>query len=244
MTLAPARDFAVTLEGFEGPLDLLLDLARAQKVDLGRISIVALADQYLAYLERAKAARLTVAAEYLVMAAWLAYLKSQLLLPPAERAEPEAAEAARDLAERLGRLEAIRAAVVWLESRPRLGRDRLPRGAVEPVPVRVEPRWVAQLGALVAAGARVAARRAPERLRLARPKLVSVETMLERIARRLTGREWCELASFLPPGLGSGLERRAALAAGLVAGLELARTGVLELEQPIPFGPILVRRRA
>lgn len=244
MALVPARDFAVRLEGFEGPLDLLLDLARAQKVDLGRISIVALADQYLAYLERAKAARLAVAAEYLVMAAWLAYLKSQLLLPPAERAEPDAAEAARSLAERLGRLEAIRAAVAWLEARPRLGRERLPRGAVEPLPVRAEPRFAASLAELIAAGARLAARRAPERLRLARPPLVTVEAMLERIARRLVGQDWRELSSFLPPGLAPGLERRAALAASLVASLELARTGLLELEQPIPFGPVLVRRRA
>lgn len=244
MTLAPARDFAVSLAGFEGPLDLLLELARAQKVDLGRISVVALAEQYLAYLERAKAARLAVAAEYLVMAAWLAYLKSQLLLPPAERAEPDAGEAARALAEQLGRLEAIRGAVLWLDARPRLGRERLARGAAEPLPVRVEPRWVASLAELVAAAARLAARRAPERLRLARPPLVTVESMLERIARRLTGQDWRDLASFLPAGLAAGLERRSALAAGLVAGLELARQGAIELEQPIPFGPILVRRRA
>jgi segregation and condensation protein A len=242
--LAPAQDFAVSLEGFEGPLDLLLDLARAQKVDLGRISIVALADQYLAYLERAKAARLALAAEYLVMAAWLAYLKSQLLLPPAERDEPDATLAARALAERLGTLDAIRAAVVWLEARPRLGRERLPRGAAEPLPVRIEPRLRASLAELVAAGARLAAGRVPERLRLARPPLLTVETMLERIARRLTGQDWRDLASFLPAGLAPGLERRAALAAGLVAGLELARRGTVELEQPFPFGPVLLRRRA
>ncbi len=242
--LAPAQDFAVSLEGFEGPLDLLLDLARAQKVDLGRISIVALADQYLAYLERAKAARLAVAAEYLVMAAWLAYLKSQLLLPPAERDQPAAGLAARALAERLGTLEAIRAAVVWLEGRPRLGRERLPRGAAEALPVRVEPRLGASLAELVAAGARLAVRRAPDRLRLTRPPLPTVETMLERIARRLTGQDWRDLASFLPAGLASGLERRAALAAGLVAGLELARRGTVEIEQPVPFGPVLLRRRA
>ncbi len=243
MTLVPARDFTVNLDGFEGPLDLLLELARAQKVDLGRISIRALAEQYLAYLERAKAARLTIAAEYLVMAAWLAYLKSQLLLPPAERAEPDAAAAARSLTEQLRRLEAIRAAVSWLEARPRLGRERLPRGAPEPLPREVEPRLVASLAELVAAAARLATRRAPPQLRLARPHLLTVEAMLERITRRLTGHEWRELASFLPPGLGDGLEHRAALAAGLVAGLELARTGAVDIEQPVPFGPILLRRR-
>lgn len=244
MSLAPARDFEVSLDGFEGPLDLLLELARAQKVDLGKISIVALADQYLAYLEDAKAARLAVAAEYLVMAAWLAYLKSQLLLPPAERDAPDAEGSAEALALRLARLEAIRTAAAWLEARPRLGRERLPRGAPEPLPLRIEPRLVASLGELLAAGARLAARRAPERLRLGRPRLVTVEAMLERLALRLSGREWAELASFLPPGLQPGLERNAALAAGLVAGLELARTGAVELEQAVPFGPIRLRRRA
>lgn len=244
MSFAPARAFEVRLDGFEGPLDLLLELARAQKVDLAKISIVALADQYLAWLERAKEARLAVAAEYLVMAAWLAYLKSQLLLPPAERAAPDPLEEARALADRLARLDAIRAAVGWLEARPRLGRERLPRGRIEPLPVEVRPRWVASLAELLAAGARLAARRAPDRLRLGRPRLVTVEAMLERLALRLSGMEWRELASFLPPGLASGLERRAAVAAGLLAGLELARQGAIELEQPVPFGPILIRRRA
>lgn len=244
MTFAPARDFEVTLDGFAGPLDLLLELARAQKLDLRRISVVALADQYLAYLEQAKAARLAIAAEYLVMAAWLAYLKSQLLLPPAEREEPEADELARALALRLARLEAIRAGMAWLERRPRLGRERLGRGAPEPVPIRVEPRFAASLAELLAAGARLAARRAPERLRLGRPRLVTVEAMLERLALALSGRTWRELESFLPPGLAPGLERNAALAASLVAGLELARTGAIELEQTVPFGPIRLRRRA
>lgn len=244
MTLAPARDFEVSLDGFAGPLDLLLELARAQKVDLKTISIVALADQYLAYLEAAKAARLAVAAEYLVMAAWLAYLKSQLLLPPEERDAPDVEGSAEALALRLARLEAIRSAAAWLEARPRLGRERLPRGAAERLPLRIEPRLVASLGELLAAGARLAARRAPDRLRLARPRLVTVEAMLERLALRLSGREWAELVSFLPPGLQPGLERNAALAAGLVAGLELARTGAVELEQAVPFGPIRLRRRA
>ncbi|MCS6780997.1 MAG: segregation/condensation protein A [Geminicoccaceae bacterium] len=244
MSFAPARAFEVRLDGFEGPLDLLLELARAQKVDLAKISIVALADQYLDWLERAKEARLAVAAEYLVMAAWLAYLKSQLLLPPAERAAPDPVEEANALAARLARLDAIRAAVGWLEARPRLGRERLPRGRFEPLPVEVRPRWVASLAELLAAGARLAARGAPDRLRLERPRLLTVETMIERLALRLSGMEWRELASFLPPGLTSGLERRAAVAAGLLAGLELARQGAIELEQPVPFGPILIRRRA
>ena len=236
MSLAPARDFAVNLEGFEGPLDLLLELARAQKVDLGRISIVALAEQYLAYLAQAKAARLVIAAEYLVMAAWLAYLKSQLLLPPSEREEPDAAQAAHALAERLGELEAIRAAARWLEDRPRLGCERLPRGALEPLPVRVEPRFAASLSELVATAARLAARRAPPRLCLVRPTLPSVQAMLVRIAGNLKGQEWRELSSFLPPGLASALERRAAEGAGVAfppAGDLLARDVHLSALPPL-----------
>ena len=127
--------FVVDLEGFEGPLDLLLELARAQRVDLRRISILALAEQYLDYLQEARAARLGIAAEYLVMAAWLAYLKSQLLLPVLERASDDAEAIAQALTDRLRRLEAIRRAVELLRDRPQLGRERLARGAEEPLPV-------------------------------------------------------------------------------------------------------------
>ncbi|MCS7268393.1 MAG: segregation/condensation protein A [Geminicoccaceae bacterium] len=243
MSLTPALAFAVRLEGFEGPLELLLELARAQKVDLARISVVALVDQYLAWLERAKAERLALAAEYLVMAAWLAWLKSRLLLPAQARERAPAEEAECALRARLAQLEAIRAAAAWLEARPRLGRERLARGAPEPLPERLRPRWTASLGDLLAAAARLAARRAPERLRLERPALVTVEAMLERHARDLVGREWRELVSFLPPGPASALERRAAFASALLAALELARRGALELEQGVAFGPIFVRKR-
>jgi segregation and condensation protein A len=240
---AQSGDFVVDLEGFEGPLDLLLELARAQKVDLRRISLIALTDQYLAYLVAVREARLEIAAEYLVMAAWLTFLKSQLLLPVLERDAADDPEAMADeLALRLRRLEAIRQVAAWLEERPRLGRERLARGLVEPPAVKVEPRWVASLADLLRAYG-VAARRAqPAAIRLPVRRIFSVEAALARIARSLTGHEWRELMGFLPPELLDPTEHKAAMAASLVAGLELARTGVIDLRQAAPFGAIMVRR--
>lgn len=240
----PLGDFVVDLDGFEGPLDLLLELARAQKIDLKTISLVVLADQYLAYLEAARAARLEIAAEYLVMAAWLAYLKSQLLLPPAERPAEDAQALAEQLTERLRRLEAIRAAVQHLLDRPRLGRERLPRGEVEPVPIEVRPRWTGTLVELLQCYGRAMRRREPARVRLPSRSLLTVEAAMQRLSRMLTGHDWRELRHFLPTSLQDELERRAAVAASLIAMLELARTGVIELQQLTPFGPIMVRRRA
>jgi segregation and condensation protein A len=242
--VSSTSDFVVDLDGFEGPLDLLLDLARAQKVDLRQISLVALADQFLAYLEAARSARLEIAAEYLVMAAWLAYLKSQLLLPLVERGEPDAEAMARGLAMRLGQLEAIRLAASWLERRPRLGRDRHARGRLEPPARRVEPRWTATLAELLAAYGIAARRGETAVVRLPRPRTFGVEAALARISRLLTGHEWRDLRAFLPPGLLAGAEHRTALAASLVAGLELARAGTVDLQQAAPFGPVMVRRRS
>ena len=204
---ADARDpagFIVDLEPFQGPLDLLLDLAQRQKVDLGRISILRLAEQYLAYLEGSRARDLPVAAEYLVMAAWLAYLKSQILLPPAERAEPDPLVAADALAARLRLLDAIRRGAASLLARPRLGEGRLPRGAPEGLPVEVRaeyrPAGLAELfgayGGVMRRGRQVLMTFPPRRLD-------SVEAALERLSRLLTGVEWCCLMRFLPPGLAS-----------------------------------------
>jgi segregation and condensation protein A len=234
--------FVVDLDGFEGPLDLLLDLARAQKVDLARISILALAEQFLAYLRGVRAGQLPVAAEYLVMAAWLAYLKSQLLLPPAERELADAEAVAEDLGERLRRLEALRRAAAVLQARPRLGLARFARGRPEPVAVTVTPVWRAGLADLFAAYGAAARRGRAVRMTMPARRLVSVEATLERLARLLTGSDWHRLASFLPEGLGDPLLRRSALAAGLVASLELARQGRVELQQAAAFGPIMIRR--
>ena len=235
--------FVVDLDGFEGPLDLLLDLARAQKVDLERISILALAEQFLAYLRRVHSRQLQIAAEYLVMAAWLAYLKSQLLLPPAERELTDADAVAEDLGERLRRLEALRRAAAALQERPRLGQERFGRGRPEPIAVAVEFRWRASLAELFAAYGGVMRRGRSLRMTMPARRLVSVEMALGRLARLLTGHDWHRLQAFLPEDLGDPLLRRSALAAGLIASLELARQGEIELQQAAPFGPIMIRRR-
>jgi segregation and condensation protein A len=242
VSAADPTAFIVDLDGFEGPLDLLLDLARAQKVDLARISILDLAEQFLAYLRGVQARELQIAAEYLVMAAWLAYLKSQLLLPPTERELGDAEAVAEDLGERLRRLEALRRAAEALQARPRLGQERFARGLPEPVPVEVTPVWRAGLGELLAAYGALMRRGEIVRMTMPARRLVSVEAALERLSRLLTGHDWRHLSAFLPEGLSDPLLRRSAVAAGLIAGLELARQGRIELSQAVPFGPIMVRR--
>lgn len=234
--------FVVDLDGFEGPLDLLLDLARAQKVDLARISILELAEQFLAYLRSVQAQQLQIAAEYLVMAAWLAYLKSQLLLPPAERELSDAEAVAEDLGERLRRLEALRRGAAALQDRPRLGQERFARGRPEPIKIAVTAVWRASLSDLFSAYGAVMSRGRRTRMTMPARRLVSVEAALERLSRLLTGQEWHQLQAFLPDELGCPLWRRSALASGLIASLELARQGQVELQQVAPFGPIMIRR--
>jgi segregation and condensation protein A len=236
--------FTVDVDGFAGPLDLLLTLARQQKVDLARISMVALADQYLAYLERARSLRLEIAAEYLVIAAWLAYLKSQLLLPPAARDEPDAQEQADALMERLRLLEALRQAAGELAARPRLGVERLARGCPEPPEVERVNVYGASLSSLFAAYGAVLQRTRMPSFRVLPRQAMSVETALSHLCRALTGHDWRDLASFLPPGLTDDFARRSALAASLVASLELARAGRIELSQAAPFAPVMVRSRS
>ena len=235
--------FIVDLEGFEGPLDLLLDLARAHKVDLGRISILDLAEQFLAYLRNLQARELQIAAEYLVMAAWLAYLKSQLLLPPAERELDDAEAVAEDLGERLRRLEALRQAAESLQARPRLGSERFARGAPERHAIVVQPLWMASLAELLGSYGSVMQRGRMVRMTMPARRLMTPEQAVQRLARLLTGHDWRDLASFLPEGLGDPLHQRSAVAASLIASLELARQGEIELRQAAPFAPIMVRRR-
>jgi segregation and condensation protein A len=236
------------LEGFEGPLDLLLELARAQKVDLARISIVALVDQYLAVLEQARAVRLEVAADWLVMAAWLAWLKSRLLVPPEELSPEEDAEAlAGALTDRLVELERMRAAAAWLGARAQLGREVFARGAPESLTVQDRSGIAAELPALLQAYQ--AARRRALARRPYTPKPRRLWTVQEAIGRlsRLVGAlpDWAVLQRFLPEALPDAdpVERRAALASTLIAALETARGGAIELRQERAFGPILVRRR-
>ncbi|MFN3689253.1 segregation and condensation protein A [Salinarimonas sp.] len=233
----------VDVGGYEGPLDLLLDLARRQKVDLREISILALAEQYIAFVEEARRLRLELAADYLVMAAWLAFLKSRLLLPePPKPDEPSAEDLAVALAERLRRLDEIRAAAKALEARPRLYRDVFPRGAPEPVLVRTRPRWQASLYELLAAYAGQRQRHAAARVTLHRRivwSLVEARETLERLLGHAV--EWAALDDLLVDYLATPAERATVRASTLSATLELAREGKLQLRQDRLFGPLLVR---
>lgn len=234
----------LALDGYQGPLDVLLDLARRQKVDLQAIDVVALADQYLAFLRESLRRDLEIAADHLVMAAWLVWLRSRLLVPAP--AEPEAGEPppGEDLVDRLRRLEAVRAAARWLAERPLLGEQRHVRGAPSPLAVRRDGPWQATLHELIAAHARVIGRGELPTLRIAPPRTVSIEAALENLARTLTGHGWRDLAGLLPRTGPSEEERRSSLASTFVASLELARQGRIELSQVTPFGPIRVRRCA
>lgn len=245
MQEAPPDSLLLRLDGFEGPLDLLLELARSQKVDLAKISILALVEQYLAVIESARRVRLELAADWLVMAAWLAWLKSRLLLP-AESAEAEDAEAAADiLAARLRDLQAMRAASAWLGKRVQLGVDVFARGAPEDHTEIDRSRLVLDVPSLVRAYV-TAVRRGSGTKRSYRPRPVSLWSVKDALARlgRLLGSlpDWTSLEAFLPEELGDPLQRRAALASTLIAGLEMARGGGLRLRQEAAFGPILLRR--
>lgn len=235
--------FIVDLDGFSGPLDLLLDLARAHKVDLVQISILALAEQFLAYLQGVQARQLQIAAEYLVMAAWLAYLKSQLLLPPAERELIDAEALAEDLGERLRRLEAMRQAAAALQERPRLGEARFARGAPETPAIVVTRLWRTSLGELFGAYGSLMQRGRMINMTMPARRLMTPEAALQRLAQLLTGQDWRDLATFMPDDLSDPLVHRSAVAASLIASLELARQGSIELRQAAPFGPIMIRRR-
>lgn len=233
----------VELGGFEGPLDLLLTLARDQKVDLARISILALADQYLAFIAEAGRRRLELAADYLVMAAWLAYLKSRLLLPtPVKGEEPSGPELAADLSFRLRRLDAMREAARALLDRPHLGRDRFPRGAPEPIAVIPVPRWRADFNALLAAYAGARGKGFETQVTVGKRtvwSLVDARTILDRLIGRYA--EWTPL-SVVVAGIAPDPEtRRTALASSFAATLEMVREGRLAVAQTGTFAPILIR---
>ncbi len=230
------------LDGWEGPLDLLLDLARRQKVDLRRISILELVDQYIGYIERAEAMRLELAADYLVMAAWLAYLKSALLLPREEQEDPSPEELALRLQLRLQRLAAMREAAARLMGRDRLGRDVFRRGAPEGLRIDRKNRWQCDWFALVQAYGQVKARTAPV-VHIVRDRMVmTLDSALTRVSAMLgVTLDWMELQEFLPPHADPRL-RRSALASSFVAALELARLGKAELAQDSTFGPLHLRR--
>lgn len=228
------------LDGFEGPLDLLLELAREQKVDLARISVLALVEQFLAVIE---SVRLELAAEWLVMAAWLTWLKSRLLVPAGSDDAEEGEEAAGVLTERLRALEAIRTAAAWLNARPVLGQDVFARGAPEDHTEIDRSRLALDLAGLIRAYLGAARRGASNRRYT--PKRLTVWTVKEALTRlgAMLGSlpDWTSLERFLPGHLVDPAERRAALASTLMAGLELARDGAISFRQDRAFGPILLR---
>jgi segregation and condensation protein A len=232
------------LDGYEGPIDLLLALAREQKVDLAKLSILALADQYLAYIAAQRQLRLEIAADYLVMAAWLAYLKSRLLLPepPREDDGPTGEELAAALSHRLQLLAAMQRAGTALMALPQLGRDVFLRGAPEGIPRVDLPVFQLSLYELLAAYGEGHRRQHARVLTIEPPAFHSLDEALQRLAE-LVGHvpEWRELEAFLPEELRGDVFRRSALASTFAAMLELARSGRFELRQDRAFGPIYLR---
>ena len=235
----------VDVEGFEGPLDLLLTLARHQKVDLAKISILALADQYLVFIEAARRLRLELAADYLVMAAWLAYLKSRLLLPEAAGADgPSAEDMATALALRLKRLEAFRRVAEQLIARPQLDRDVFARGQPEPIAHIKRPEWSATLYDLLSAYAAQRQKQALGHVRLPQRtvwSLAEARTVLERLIG-ISG-DWARLDEFLVAYVVEPALRPTVLASSFAATLEMVREGFLEVHQQSAFAPIYLRRR-
>jgi len=239
------RALIVDVEGFEGPLDLLLTLARQQKVDLSKISILALADQYLAFIEQVRALRIELAADYLVMAAWLAYLKSRMLLPEPPGAEGlSAAEMANALAVRLRRLELIRSTAEQLFGRPQLGREVFGRGDPEPIHEIKHPKWSATLYDLLTAYASERQRHVLARVRFAKRTVWSLAEARDALVRMLgVSGEWARLDEFLISYLVEPSMRATVMASSLAATLELVREGQLELHQQGAFAPIYLRKR-
>jgi segregation and condensation protein A len=243
-TILPIRgddELTLNLDGWEGPLDLLLNLARAQKVDLAQISILELVDQYIFYVGEARALKLELAADYLVMAAWLAYLKSCLLLPKDPEADPSPEEVAWRLQMRLQRLDAMREAGARLMGRDRLGRDVFARGAPEGLRLVRKSAWQASPFDLFAAYGLVKARTQPPMHVVHARSVMTLDEAIERVGRMIgMAIEWTALEDFLPP-TGDPQLRRSALASSFVAALELARRGRLDIAQDEPFSPIKLK---
>ncbi len=239
-----AQTLTLDLDGWEGPLDLLLALARTQKVDLKAISILALVEQYLAYVSQARALKLELAADYLVMAAWLAYLKSALLLPRDPQEVPSPEDLALRLQLRLERLNAMREGGARLMARDRLGRDVFARGAPEGLRTVRTARWEAEIYDLIAAYGRISARTRPVFHVVAQRNVMTLEDAIARVSRLVGASiDWASIASFLPDDA-DGAYRKSALASSFVAALELARQRRVELRQAAAFAPLYLRAPA
>ena len=231
----------IDIDGWEGPLDLLLTLARNQKVDLRAISILALVEQYLVFIDRARTLKLELAADYLVMAAWLAYLKSALLLPKDPTIDPSPEELALRLQLRLERLNAMRESGARLMARDRIGRDVFLRGNPEGLRVVKARAWECDYFELITAYGQVRARTQPVLHVVKRRQVMTLEEALERVSEMIGAAvSWTDIKSFLPSFAEPGL-RRSALASSFVAALELARQGRLDLQQEESFAPLYLR---
>lgn len=247
-TTADGMNLMVALDGFEGPIDLLLNLAREQKVDLANIAIAPLAEQYLAYLTEARNLRLEIAADYLVMAAWLAFLKSRMLLPEPEVAsdQPDPASMAEALKFQLARLEAMQAAARQVQELPQLGCDIFLRGIPEPVEIEVKPDYYLPIQDFLAALSAPLRRRKPTSYHIPEMRLFSLEESVGRL-RRVLGvmPNWASLEGYLPDILNPQevMEFRSAIASTFAATLELVKNGELELRQDGTFAPIYMRKR-
>jgi len=242
--LAGEQSLMIDVAGFEGPLDLLLYLARNQRVDLARISVLALAEQYLLFIEQARRIRIELAADYLVMAAWLAYLKSKLLIPQQAKDEgPSGEEMAATLAFRLKRLEAMRDVAARLINRNRLGRDVFQRGAPEHVPDRTHSAYEASLYDLLTAYAALRQRQSFTQVTIER-RTVWALSDARAILTRMIGdfADWTSLQHYLLRYMSSDEERVTAIASSFAAALELVREGKLEIRQDGAFEPLLMRR--
>nr|WP_315458118.1 ScpA family protein [uncultured Sphingorhabdus sp.] len=243
---APIDDNVLTIdiEGWEGPLDLLLALARNQKVDLRHLSILALVEQYLVFIDEARALKLELAADYLVMAAWLAYLKSALLLPKDPTIDPSPEEMALRLQMRLERLNAMRESGARLMARDRIGRDIFLRGSPEGLRVVKARAWECDYFDLITAYGQVKARTQPVMHVVKKRQVMTLEEALERVSSMI-GRaiEWTAIEAFLPVSANPAL-RKSALASSFVATLELAKRGTIDLQQDGTFAPLLVRKKA
>jgi segregation and condensation protein A len=247
-SVAPGEAFMVDVAGFEGPLDLLLALARTQKVDLAKISVLALVEQYLVFIAEAQKIRLELAADYLVMAAWLAFLKSRLILPREETPDdqPSGEELAARLAFRLMRLEAMRNAAAQLMTRKRLDRDVFARGMPEGVRTIRDRQYSAEIFDLLKAYAEQRQHRAAKRVHVVKKRQVwsikDARLRLEALVGHSTG-GWVQLDMFLEQYLPAPDLARTAVASSFGATLEMARDGVIELRQEQAFAPIYMRRR-
>ena len=246
---APVREtpeeetLTLALDGWEGPLDLLLQLARSQRVDLAKISILALVEQYLEFVASARKVRLELAADYLVMAAWLAYLKSCLLLPKEAQEEPSAEELALRLQMQLQRLDAMREAGARLMARDQLGRDTFPRGAPEGLKVVQSSAYEVSLYELLRAYGDIRGRTEHRIYEIKRRPIFALDAALERLEALLgVALDWTELSRFLPE-TEDETYRRSTLASTFVAALELARLGRADLQQADAFGPLHLRAR-